>query len=413
MLRQNVEAAGTKVIGIPLPRLHRVQGRARLKIFKTVARNDDGFAWLVQPVIGSADALEQAGRSLGRAHLDHAIDIAPIDAQVEARRRDERAQPAIGHRIFHLAPGLHRQAAMMDADRQVRLIRGPKLLEDEFRKSTRVAEDQSRLPPLDFGHDLLCGIFAGMPRPRDAPFRNQNRDIGISTLLPHDRRHAVDVAIGREPCAIRIDIRHRRGQRDTAQLGIDPLQPRKRQAEQIAAFLGGEGVDLIDDHRLQLREHQETVGVAEQQRERFGRGQQYLRRPRPLPRLAIRRGVARARLDPDRKLHLLDRGEQIAPHIDRQRLQRRHIEGMKTLGRFFDQVGKRRQEPRQCLPRPRGRNEQGMIPCPCGCQHIDLMAARRPSARGEPLLQGFGKALVHIDECRNARRPCHDPGAMS
>src|SRR3546814_2313063 len=83
--------------------------------------------------------------------------------------------------------------------------------------------------------------------------------------------------------------------------------PRHRQREQIAALAGGEGVDLVDDDRPHLREHRETVGIAQQQRQRFRRGQQDLRRPRALARLAVARRVAGARLDADVEPHFLDR----------------------------------------------------------------------------------------------------------
>src|SRR3546814_16697552 len=60
--------------------------------------HDQRAARLVEPVVGAADALEQARRALGRPHLDHAVDIAPVEPQVEAGGRDERAEPPLGHR---------------------------------------------------------------------------------------------------------------------------------------------------------------------------------------------------------------------------------------------------------------------------------------------------------------------------
>src|SRR3546814_15066881 len=71
---------------------------ARLQIFKAVAGNDERLRRLFQPVIGAADPLGQPRRALWRAHLDDEIDVAPVDAEVEACRRDQRATPAFAPR---------------------------------------------------------------------------------------------------------------------------------------------------------------------------------------------------------------------------------------------------------------------------------------------------------------------------
>jgi hypothetical protein len=60
--------------------------------------------------------------------------------------------------------------------------------------------------------------------------------------------------------------------------------------------------------------------MAEQQRQRFRRGQQDMRRPDPLPRLAFRWGVAGAGFDADGQPHFLDGHQQIAADIDRKGL---------------------------------------------------------------------------------------------
>src|SRR3546814_5091500 len=62
--------AGAKAVGVALARLHGVQGRPRLQIFEAVAGHDQRAARLVEPVVGAADALEQARRALGRPNLD-------------------------------------------------------------------------------------------------------------------------------------------------------------------------------------------------------------------------------------------------------------------------------------------------------------------------------------------------------
>ena len=156
-------------------------------------------------------------------------------------------------------------------------------------------------------------------------------------------------------------------------------------------------MDFVDDDRLQIREHQRRIGIAEQQRERFGRGQQYVRRLDPLARLAVRWRVAGAGFDADRQRHLLDRGQEIAADIDRQRLERGDIEGVQPVGRLFDEVSERRQKPGQRLARAGGGDQQRMIAPARGGEHGALMDARRPVARGKPLLQHRGEDVHDSD----------------
>ena len=69
-------------------------------------------------MIGTADALEQPRRALRGAHLDHAVDIAPIKPEIEAGGRDERAQAPLGHRRLGALARLAVETAVMDRDRQ-------------------------------------------------------------------------------------------------------------------------------------------------------------------------------------------------------------------------------------------------------------------------------------------------------
>ncbi len=81
-------------------------------------------------------------------------------------------------------------------------------------------------------------------------------------------------------------------------------------------------MELVDHDGFEVLEQREAVGVAEQQAQRFRSRQQDLRRLHPLPRLAVGRRVAAARLDPDRQLHLADRSQQVALDVDAERFQR-------------------------------------------------------------------------------------------
>ena len=221
VLREHVERAEPEDVVVELARFDRVERGARLEIFEAVARHDDRLGQLVEPVVGAPDPLEQPRRALGRAHLDHAIDIAPIDPEIEAGGRDQRAQPPVGHRLLDLAPRLAREAAVMDADRQRHRVDLPQILEDQFGQAARVAEDDRRLVRLDLGHHLFGGVAPRMPRPGHAAFGQQDRDVGVGARLA--------LAPGR-PCRYRHRARARRDSRrdrrpsPTARRGAAPAR---------------------------------------------------------------------------------------------------------------------------------------------------------------------------------------------
>jgi len=68
-----------------MPAIDRFVIRAAFEHLEPVGWRKQGPAWLIHPVVGSPDALDQAGRSLRRTHLDDKIDIAPVDPEIERR----------------------------------------------------------------------------------------------------------------------------------------------------------------------------------------------------------------------------------------------------------------------------------------------------------------------------------------
>ncbi len=273
----------------------------------------------------------------------------------------------------------------MHADRQLQFVDLPELLEDELGEPAGVAEDDRGAMRLDLGHHLRHRIDARMARPGHASFGEQDGDVGIGAFLALHQGHGIDVAMRREPGAIAVGVGHRRRQRYPAHSGCEPLEPRHRQRQQIAALAGGEGVDLVDHHRLQPREHIEAVFVGKQQAQRLGRGEQYLGRPRALADLALMGRVAGPGLDADRKAHLLDRREQIALDVDRERLERRDVERVEALARSLDQLGQGRQEAGERLARAGGGDEQCVLAGVRGVEHIELVLPGAPAATREPI----------------------------
>ena len=159
---------------------------------------------------------------------------------------------------------------------------------------------------------------------------------------------------------------------------------------------------LVDHDPLERGKQFEAVGIAEQQRQAFGRGQQDMRRLLALAALAVRRRIAAACLDPQWQAHFLNRGNEIALHVMRQCLQWRNIERVQPLRRVAigdlrrAEIGQRRKEPRQRLARTRICHQQCMLATPVGGEHPGLMRADTPATPGKPRFDlGRDRHRVH------------------
>ena len=141
MLGEHVEPAGAGRIAVLLARRDALARRLAFQHLETVGGHKDGDAGLVHAVVGAADALEQAGNPLRRADLDHLIDAAPVDSEIERGGGDHRAQSPLGHRRFHAATLRHIEAAVMDGDRQRIFVNAPDVLEQQLGLGTGVDED--------------------------------------------------------------------------------------------------------------------------------------------------------------------------------------------------------------------------------------------------------------------------------
>ena len=115
-------------------------------------------------------------------------------------------------------------------------------------------------------------------------------------------------------------------QPDEACLRRERRQPRQAERQMMAALAGGEGMQLVDDHALQVREELRRIEIGQQQRQRFRRGHQQVGRPLALAQPAALRRVAGPALRAHRQLHLGHRLFEVAADVRRQRLQRRDVE---------------------------------------------------------------------------------------
>src|SRR3546814_9289844 len=89
MLHEDVQSARARRIPIQLPCAYCIDCGTAFEQLEAVRRNEQGFARHINPVIGTANALQQAGCSLRSADLNDQIDRAPVDPEIERRRSAE------------------------------------------------------------------------------------------------------------------------------------------------------------------------------------------------------------------------------------------------------------------------------------------------------------------------------------
>ena len=394
MLRQHVEAGRPRRIAVELARLDRLQCRQRLQHLETVGRRDHGAARLVEPVVGAADALHQAAHALGRAHLDHEIDVAPVDAEVERRGRHHGAQPARRHRRLDLAALLDGKRAVMQADRQVLVVEAPQTVEGEFGLRTRIDEHDRGLVLADDIVDFRHGMLGHVAAPRQAILRIDDRDVGRCAGFAMDDFDCLAVAQTQIIRELRR-IGDRRRKADEARLRRQRRQPREAQRQMMAALGGRERVQLVDDDAAQACKESRGVGIAQEQRQRLGCRQQDVRRPFALADTPALRRIAGPALGAHRQLHLGDRHFEVAADVRRQRLERRDVErvqlalalgvrqvlaGLPALG----ELDQRRQKARQRLAAAGWRDQQRTLALGRKIDQGQLVPARRPAATFEP-----------------------------
>ena len=118
--------------------------------------------------------------------MDDEIDIAPVDAEIERRCRDNGAQLTGRHRGFDLLALSGVERSVMQADRQTVVVDPPEFLEGEFGLHARVDENERQLlradGVVDFAHRVACGVA----RPRNVVLGFENFDYRLGAALDSD-----------------------------------------------------------------------------------------------------------------------------------------------------------------------------------------------------------------------------------
>ena len=252
-----------------------------------------------------ADALERPRDVAGGAHQHHLVHRADVDPQLQRRGGDDDAQMATAKPILDRDPFLARQRGVVRRDVLLREDVA-QLVGEPLRRATSVGEDERRTPGAHtFAHCLGDGaLHALRVRHHLASKRALHRELGVAWRAPRDdTRHALGAA---EPARDRVQRRNRRRQSDAHRIdtcgGGEPLQ---REREVHAALAARHGVHLVHDnpaHRAKVLAHRRR---GEEDRERFRRGHEDVRRMRHHPSAFGRCAVPSARRDADWRRILL------------------------------------------------------------------------------------------------------------
>ena len=258
MLGENVEGAGPDRRGVLVAEIVGVERRAALDHLEAIGRDEERLRRLVEAVVGAADALRQPARALRRADIDHQVDVAPVDAEVEGRGADDGAELSRRHRRLDLAPLGGVERAVMEGDRIALGVDPPELLEDQLGLAADIDEEEGKPVRRYRGVEIGDGIAAGVARPRHALGRIEDRNVGLGAAGDDDEvGHGPGLA--RQPRPQRIRLGDRRREADRPQPRRQPAEPGQAEGEEVAALAGDERVKLVEDDRVEVGEEARRV----------------------------------------------------------------------------------------------------------------------------------------------------------
>jgi hypothetical protein len=106
LLREHVQRRRGLRRAIEIARADRAAAGRRFDELVTVSGKQSPLGQLADRVTRSADALEERRDRARRADLDRQVDLADVDAQLQRRRRDERAEAAGLQPVLGVEPAL-------------------------------------------------------------------------------------------------------------------------------------------------------------------------------------------------------------------------------------------------------------------------------------------------------------------
>ena len=270
LLDEDVERRDRWVQLVEVPCAHTCEQRDALDELVAVLGEEPTHGHPADLVVRAADALQERANRPRRAELADELDGSHVDAELEGRRRDERAEVAGAQARLHVAAPCRGQAAVVRGDDERRVVDTQlvwrealgELVGHALGHPARVDEDERRamledvlgdpvenlahLDRRDRGLELAAGqLDRDVERPRCRAVDNEGSLAPRGDAAQH-RSHGLDRALGR-------------GQADAlespAVVGHESVETLQAEREVAAPLVPAGRVDLVDDHGLGVREH--------------------------------------------------------------------------------------------------------------------------------------------------------------
>ena len=423
LLGEDVERVAGDDCGLDLAVAHPLGDDRALEQVGAELGEDPSAADVADGVPGAADPLQAAGDRLRRLDLDHEVDGAHVDAELEARGRDEAGELAGLQHLLDDEPLLSREAAVVGAgDLLLREVVEPEreplggapAVDEQDRRAVRL--DQLEQLGVDRGPDRAAGRLPAGERvdldliPAHPVIRldhRLDRDVDPEVeLLAHP---GVDDPAGplwadHEPADL---LERVLGRAQTDPLDLAPgggAEALERQREVGAALRRGDGVDLVDDAPLRPGE-QLLCPAGQHQVQRLGRRDEDVRRLAEHRLALLLRRVAGADGDRDLGPDPAQRHAQVAVDVVGECLQRRDVDepdlllGLPGLGREpVDPVEERGER----LAGPRRGADQDMLAGGDRRPRLLLGGRRRGERVGEPPARGGAEMVKRGHRPRRA-----------
>ena len=193
MLRHHVERAGAWRLAVELALLDGRERRLAFQRLEAVRGHQKRAAWHIEAVVRAANPLQQPADALRRGNLDHEVHIAPVDAQLQRRRRHHAADLPRRHHGLGAPPEFAVERAVVDRDGQVVLVRVPQHLQHQLGLRARVHEHDGGARLADRLVDRGHGVARHEAAIGDAcVFGHEDADIGLGRQagLQHARGRA-------------------------------------------------------------------------------------------------------------------------------------------------------------------------------------------------------------------------------
>ena len=206
--------------------------------FEAISRHQNRFGWLIKPVIGTPDPLQQPRTAFGRANIDHQVDVAPVYAEIQRRGAHDCAQFPGSHCVFN-APSLRNiERAVMQGNGKIVVVSSPQLLKQKFRLAPGIDEHQRRFVRLDTCINFTESMARRMTSPGQMLLCIEHRDNRLCAGLRDDQISA-RMAMQRLPnqkAAKLVRLRNSGGQAHRGKLRRQRKQTRHSKRQQVTSF---------------------------------------------------------------------------------------------------------------------------------------------------------------------------------